>query len=128
MTWLLVAVGLGCCAGPSETPVAASRGQLSMWSRTVPESSTSADPWLAYDKVQHMTFSFLWTLGSQYTLEQKVGWRRGRALPVAVGTTVVVGMAKELYDWKVGPRRRFSYRDLVADGLGIVLAVGFILL
>ncbi len=108
--------------------VTANKGQLSMWLQTVPESSTRTDPWLAYDKVQHVTFSFLWTLGSQYTLEQKVGWQRGQALPVAVGATMVVGMAKELYDWKVGPSRRFSYRDLVADGLGIVLAVGFILL
>ena len=124
--WLLVVAGLGCCIRASDTPV--------QTRKTVPlvmheiEEASEADPWLGYDKVQHVTFSFLWTLSGQYVLEQKAGWRTGRAWPLAAGTAAAVGLAKELYDWKVGPRRRFSYRDLVADGLGIALAVGFIFL
>ncbi len=127
MTWLLVVAGLGCCLQASEVPVNAESVLLP---GPVPEGREAAkvDPWLGYDKVQHLTFSFLWTLSSQYALEQKAGWRPARAWPLAAGTTAAVGLVKELYDWKVGPSRRFSYRDLVADGLGIVLAVGFIFL
>lgn len=125
MTWLLVVTVLSCCAfSPEKSP----SSERPLVFRIAEEKEQPLDPWIAYDKAQHLTFSFLWTLSSQYALEQKAGWRTGRALPMAAGTSVAVGVAKELYDWKVGPTRRFSYRDLVADGLGVVLAVGFILL
>lgn len=128
MTWLLVVVGLGCCTQAAEIPAHGSREVRWQLLRS-PEAKAEpqTDAWLAYDKVQHLTFSFLWTLSSQYALEQKAGWATGRALPLAAGTSAAIGLAKELYDWKVGPRRRFSYRDLVADGVGIVLAIGFIM-
>ncbi len=102
--------------------------QLRYASSTEPASERPIDPWLAYDKVQHATVSFLWTLSTQYTLVQKIGWTERRALPFSASSAAVVGVGKELYDWKVGATRRFSYRDLVADGVGILLAVGFILL
>lgn len=86
------------------------------------------DPWLAFDKVQHFTFSFLWVLGSQYTFVNKGNWSEQQALPLSIGSSAAVGVAKELYDWRVKPSRYFSRRDLAADGLGILLAVGFILL
>ncbi len=124
MTWLLVAIGLGCCLRASNGLVNAA---LPGPAPEIKEAEKQ-DPWLGYDKVQHVTFSFLWTLSSQYALEQKAGWPSGRAWPLAASTSAVVGLAKELYDWKVGPSQHFSYRDLVADGLGIVLAVGFIFL
>lgn len=86
------------------------------------------DPWLGFDKVQHFTFSFLATLGGQYTLVNKLDVSEGRAWPVAASGSAAVGLLKEWYDWRYGPRRHFSTRDLVADGLGVVLAVGLILL
>ena len=87
-----------------------------------------SDPWLAFDKVQHLTFSFLWTLGSQYALVNKVDVSEGGALPVSIASSAAVGLAKEYYDWRRGPRRVFSRRDLVADADGIILATGIILL
>lgn len=87
-----------------------------------------ADPWLAFDKVQHATFSFLWTLGSQYTLVNKAAWSERRALPLSIGVSVLVGVGKELYDWRVGSRRYFSRRDLIADAVGILFATGLIVL
>jgi uncharacterized protein YfiM (DUF2279 family) len=87
-----------------------------------------SDPWLGFDKVQHLTFSFLWTLGSQYILVNKLDWSEDDALPLSIGSSALVGLSKELYDWRVGPTRYFSKRDLIADGCGILLAVGLILL
>lgn len=89
---------------------------------------TSQDRWFAFDKVQHTTFRFLWTLGTQYTLENKAEWSHNGALPVSLCSGAAVGLAKELYDWQIGPTRHFSKRDLVADALGLVLAAGLIAL
>ncbi len=86
------------------------------------------DPWLGFDKAQHAAFSFLWTLGSQYTLVNKVDVSERRALPFSVGSGAVLGLAKEVYDRRWGRHRYFSYRDLVADAVGLALAAGLIAL
>ncbi|NBC01292.1 MAG: hypothetical protein GVY15_10595 [Bacteroidetes bacterium] len=87
-----------------------------------------ADPWVSYDKVQHVTFSALFAVGGQYGLENKLKWARGSALPVSTGAAMAIGIGKELYDWRLGSQRFFSYRDIVANGFGVLLATGFILL
>lgn len=88
----------------------------------------SRDPWLGLDKVQHATFGFLWTLGSQYVLVNKIDVSERRALPFSLASSALVGLSKEVYDWRAGPYRRFSYRDLVADAFGMALAAVVILL
>lgn len=93
-----------------------------------PRVQEHVDPWLSFDKVQHLTFSALFTVGWQYGLERKLNWTRGEALPVSIGAAIAIGLGKEVYDGRLGPRRFFSYRDLVANGAGILLATGFILL
>ncbi|MEM9666364.1 MAG: hypothetical protein AAF970_15610 [Bacteroidota bacterium] len=85
------------------------------------------DPWLARDKAQHLAFSFLWTLGTQYSLVNKADWSERRALPASIAVAGAVGLAKEVYDAR-RPRGFFSTRDLVADAAGIALASIFILL
>jgi len=91
-------------------------------------SLTPADRWWAQDKAKHVAFSFLWTLSAQYVLVDKAGWSNRAALPVAAGSSAAVGLSKEVFDWTIGPTRRFSTRDLVADAVGIALAVGVIVL
>lgn len=86
------------------------------------------DPWFGFDKVQHVSFSFLWTLGTQYVVVNKGRLSEPQALPISVSTSAALGLSKEMYDLHWGPQRLFSYRDLVADGVGILLAVGLILL
>ena len=86
------------------------------------------DRWLGFDKAQHAAFSFLWTLSSQYTLVNKFDVSERGALPFSVGSGMVLGLSKELYDASTAPRNFFSYRDLVADAFGIALALGLILL
>jgi uncharacterized protein YfiM (DUF2279 family) len=85
------------------------------------------DPWLGFDKVQHVTFSFLWTLSSQYAFVNKVGASEGRALPLSLASGAGIGLSKEWYDRRYGSGL-FSVRDLVADAVGLALAAGVILL
>jgi uncharacterized protein YfiM (DUF2279 family) len=86
------------------------------------------DPWFAVDKAQHLAFSFLWTLGTQYAIVNKVGLSERRALPISISVSALVGLAKEMYDLRMGPPHVFSFRDLAANAVGILLATGFILL
>jgi len=85
------------------------------------------DPWLARDKATHVVVSGLWTLSTQYVLENEAGWSEGDALPVSVASAALVGGAKELYDTTT-PTGTASARDLAANAVGIGLAVGVIVL
>ena len=80
------------------------------------------DKWLAYDKVQHFTFSFLWTLSSQYVLVNNMNMYEQDALPCSVVSSLSTGIMKETYDMKQ-PNGYFSNKDIVANTLGILLAV-----
>ena len=85
------------------------------------------DRWWARDKARHLVFSGLWTLSTQYVLVHKAGWSDGNALPASVASSATVGLAKELYDAsRIGGRA--SGKDLVANAVGIGLAVGVIAL
>ena len=85
------------------------------------------DRWWARDKARHVVFSGLWTLSAQYVLVQKAGWSDDDALPVSVASSATVGLAKELYDAsRIGGQA--SGKDLVANAVGIGLAVGVIAL
>ncbi len=90
--------------------------------------TTQVDRWLAADKAKHAGVSFLLTLSGQYAFTSKAGLSEMEALPLSMGVSASIGLAKELYDWKLSPTRTFSLRDLVADLFGIVLALGIIVL
>lgn len=90
-------------------------------------SSTPPDRWLARDKARHVVFSGLWTLSTQYVLVNKADWSKADALPASVASATAVGAAKELYDASRSAGRA-SGKDLVADAVGIGLAVGLIVL
>lgn len=92
-----------------------------------PPRPSSRDRWLARDKARHVVFSGLWTLSAQYVLVSKANWSDGDALPASIGSAAAVGVAKELYDAS-RPTGTVSGKDLVADAVGIGLAVGIILL
>lgn len=87
----------------------------------------SEDSWLARDKARHVVLSGLWTLSTQYVLVNKATWSEPDALPASVASGAAVGLAKELYDAS-RPGGRVSSKDLVADAVGIGLAVGVIAL
>ncbi len=85
------------------------------------------DRWVARDKVQHVVFSGLWTLSTQYVLVNKAGWTKSDALPASIASGATIGILKELYDAS-RITGRASGKDLVADAVGIGLAVGVIVL
>ena len=85
------------------------------------------DRWLGRDKALHVAFSALWTLSTQYVLTEKAAWTRGRALPISIGSAAALGLGKELYDARRAGKRG-SAKDLVADAVGIGLAVTVIVL
>lgn len=92
-----------------------------------PAASAAPDRWWSLDKAQHLVVSGLWTLSAQYVLVDKAGWTEPDALPLAAGSAATVGLAKELYDTS-RPAHTASAKDLVANAVGIGLAVGVILL
>jgi len=92
-----------------------------------PPPSPPRDRWLGRDKVQHVVFSGLWTLSTQYVLVNKAGWAEADALPASIASGATIGVLKELYDAS-RLAGRASGKDLVADAVGIGLAVGVIAL
>ena len=65
-------------------------------------AASGADPlpdeWVARDKAMHLGASFLLTLSGQYVLTDKAGLSDGRALPVAAGSALALGLLKEVAD------------------------------
>ena len=85
------------------------------------------DPWIARDKALHLSYSFLWTLSSQYVLTHKTTLSHNQSIPWAITSGVTIGLTKELYDHR-RPRNVFSWRDMTANAVGIGLAAGLIAL
>lgn len=85
------------------------------------------DPWLGRDKAKHVLGSALWTLSTQYILVNKVGWTESNGLPASIASGAAIGITKEVYDASRSGRVA-SARDLIADALGIGLAVGIVTL
>ena len=86
------------------------------------------DEWVARDKALHLGGSFLLTLAGQYVLTDKSDLSNGRALPVAAGAALALGLLKEVSDSRreVGPH--FCWRDLAADAAGVALAAAVVAL
>ena len=75
-----------------------------------------------FDKVQHVAFGCLWTLSSQYILENKSGFGEDKALSYAVGSAVSLGLAKELNDSQTR-KKSFDWGDMLANGIGVAVAI-----
>lgn len=110
---LAIGLGLVLVASATAQPV---RPDTTVASATVP------DPWLGPDKVKHATASFGLTLGGQLVLTQGAGLSGDRALPISAGTALALGVMKELTDRRRTQSPLFSWRDLVADALGVAAA------
>ena len=92
------------------------------------EPAGPSDEWLSRDKALHAGASFLLTLSSQYVLEAKADLSQGEALPLSMATALSAGVLKEVLDSRRLRAPRFSYQDLVANAVGILLAAGLIAL
>ena len=77
---------------------------------------------IGFDKIQHATVSCLLTLSSQYIMMNKSGLEEGKALSYSVSSSILIGLTKELND--VQPQERpFDWGDMIANGIGIAIAV-----
>lgn len=108
------------CTTSTENSLTASR---TGWNRAL----SNRDLWFARDKALHLSYSFLWTLSSQYVLTHKTALSHNDSLPWALTSGFTVGLAKELYDDR-RPQNAFSWRDMTANAVGIGLAAALIVL
>lgn len=80
-----------------------------------PPERAPDDPWFGRDKLYHFVGSAV-IQGAGHALGRAVGLDYREAAWTAAGTTLTVGVSKELYDRAQG--RFFSWRDLTADVAG----------
>lgn len=83
---------------------------------------------LGRDKLLHFTGSAALTLSAQYLATDKGGLSNTEALPLSAAVTLSVGLTKEVVDSRRDRHPLFSWKDLAADVLGVLLAAGFIAL
>jgi uncharacterized protein YfiM (DUF2279 family) len=88
------------------------------------QRSLSEDHWIALDKLAHLLVSFsLVGIGYAVSSERGLGFSRNQARILSAGGTALIGIVKEIHDYRKGSG--FSRKDLAADGLGIALGVVF---
>ena len=79
------------------------------------------DDWIAIDKLQHLSYSLLISLGCQYILVNKMNNTEKSSLPISSAFSFSAGLLKELNDQK-GKNGYFSLKDMVANFGGILVA------
>jgi uncharacterized protein YfiM (DUF2279 family) len=79
-----------------------------------PQQKGPADPWIGLDKWKHFAVcSVIESVG--YGLSRG-GQGRDASLRIGAATVAVVGVGRELHDWRV--KGQFSGKDLTWDALG----------
>jgi uncharacterized protein YfiM (DUF2279 family) len=81
-----------------------------------------SDKWIARDKLEHFGVSAFLSGVSYSVFRDFYNNDRKSSVCLSAGLTFSLGLGKELYDQKT-PRGRFSYKDLVADVLGMGLGL-----
>ena len=89
--------------------------------KTENKKSKIRDNWFAIDKVQHFSYSCLIAFGCQYIFVNKLNKTEKNSLPVSSALSFGAGLLKELNDLK-GKNGYFSFKDMVANSAGIVVA------
>ncbi len=86
------------------------------------DTSEIRDRWLAWDKLEHFGVSAYLSAISYNIYHDFYHNRTESSLYFSGGLTFGLGLGKEIYDEK-RPNGKFSYKDLVADILGIGLGL-----
>lgn len=86
------------------------------------DTSKICDKWLAWDKVEHFGVSAYLFVISYKIYHDFYHNHKESSLYFSGGLTFGLGVGKEFYD-KGRPKGKFSYKDLVADALGIGLGL-----
>lgn len=77
----------------------------------------AADNWFGIDKAMHLTVSFAIAVGFALVISNS-------SLAI-FGFSIMIGLAKEFLDAREGGSG-FSYKDLIADILGILIAIALV--
>ena len=85
------------------------------------------DPWLGVDKMHHLSISAFLVGSQMYVYREHASMDDARALRLAVSTTLLLGIGKELYDGVSG-KGTASFKDLLADLAGIALAASIFMI
>lgn len=89
------------------------------------DSIRASDRWLGWDKLEHLGVSAFLSGVSYSVLHEFYNNSQESSVYFSVSFTLGAGLGKEFYDSKT-PGGTFSYKDLIADilgiGLGLVLA------
>ncbi len=95
--------------------------------RAQTDSSTTAskplakDTWISKDKADHLLASAFLTGAQYYALHRELDWSHERSVSIAVSSTLVIGLGKEVYD-HLSRKGTPSVKDMIADVLGIGVA------
>ena len=81
-----------------------------------------SDKWVAWDKVEHLGVSAFLSGVSYCVFRDFYYNNQESSIYFSASLTFSAGLGKEFYDKKT-PQGRFSYKDLVADILGIGLGL-----
>jgi len=86
------------------------------------KTSGRQDLWFSPDKGYHVLGSMIGTtLVGQISIKHFNNSMKKSQL-IAAGTTITIGFAKEIYDSE-RPDNYFSWKDLAADGVGIIIGI-----
>jgi len=81
-----------------------------------------SDKWFAFDKIEHLGVSAFLS-GVSYSVFRDFYYNKKKSSAYfSVSLTFSAGLGKEFHDLKT-PKGRFSYKDLVADILGLGLGL-----
>ncbi|UCB52676.1 MAG: hypothetical protein JSV10_00870 [Candidatus Zixiibacteriota bacterium] len=86
------------------------------------DSLKIADKWFARDKAEHLVASAFLSGVSCSVFRDFYDNRERSSVYFSAALTFTLGLGKEFYDRET-PQGKFSYKDLVADVLGIALGV-----
>ena len=76
------------------------------------------DKWWGMDKAKHFVLSAFLAAASYKIYRDEFHNKKEHSLYFSTGFTLSLGLGKEIYD-ETRPQKKFSYKDLVCDLLGI---------
>ena len=104
--------------GPKrDTPTADSRARAALAPDPHARETPAPDPWLGFDKLEHFAASMIIQSWAHTTFRSR-GATYAQASWDAAAVTAGAGIGKEL--WDRHHHSDFSFRDLAADGTGLL--------